>query len=41
MNNQIENRKQLLDSFVNSRPAIPSLSEDEIMEEVKAERNNQ
>ena len=35
------NREQLLESFVQSRPAIPSLSEDEIMEEVKAVRNRQ
>lgn len=38
---QAESREQLLESFVQSRPAIPALTEDEIMEEVKAVRYKQ
>ncbi len=33
-----ESAKDLLERFVNSRPDAPSLSEEEIMEEVKAVR---
>ena len=35
---QVETREQLLDRFVSSRPATPVISEDEIMDEVKAVR---
>ncbi|MBR4534296.1 MAG: hypothetical protein IKO85_07155 [Bacteroidaceae bacterium] len=35
---QAETREQLLDRFVNSRPANPAISEDEIMDEVRAVR---
>ena len=35
---QAETREELLDRFVGSRPAEPKLSEEEIMEEVKAVR---
>lgn len=35
---QVETREQMLDRFINSRPANPSLSEEEIMDEVKAVR---
>lgn len=35
---QVETREQLLDRFVNSRPATPVISEEEIMDEVKAVR---
>ncbi len=35
---QAETREQLLDRFVNSRPALPALTEEEIMDEVKAVR---
>ncbi len=35
---QAETREQLLDRFVKSRAKSPSLSEEEIMEEVKAVR---
>lgn len=35
---QAETREQLLDRFVNTRSASPSISEDEIMDEVRAVR---
>ncbi len=35
---QAETREQLLDRFVKSRPAVPALSEEDIMNEVKAVR---
>ena len=35
---QAETREQLLDRFVGSRPATPGISEEEIMDEVKAVR---
>ena len=35
---QAETREQLLDRFVKSRPKSPTLTEEEIMEEVKAVR---
>ncbi len=35
---QAETREQLLDRFVSSRPATPGISEEEIMDEVKAVR---
>lgn len=35
---QAETREQLLDRFVSSRPVNPSISEEEIMDEVRAER---
>ncbi len=35
---QAETREQLLDRFVGSRPATPALTEEEIMDEVKAVR---
>ncbi len=35
---KIETREQMLDRFISSRPAEPTLSEEEIMEEVKAVR---
>ena len=35
---QAETREELLDRFIGSRPAEPELSEEEIMEEVKAVR---
>ena len=35
---QAETREQLLDRFVGSRPANPGISEEEIMDEVRAER---
>ena len=35
---QAETREQLLDRFVSSRPSEPTLSEEEIMDEVKAVR---
>ena len=35
---QAETREQLLDRFVGSRPASPAISEDEIMDEVRAIR---
>ena len=35
---QVETREQMFDRFINSRPANPSLSEEEIMDEVKAVR---
>ena len=35
---QEETREQLLDRFVGSRPATPALTEEEIMDEVKAVR---
>ena len=35
---QAETREQLLDRFISSRPAIPAISEDEIMDEVRAVR---
>ena len=38
---QAETREQLLERFVKSRPQSPSLTEDEIMEEVKAVRYKQ
>lgn len=38
---QAETREQLLERFVKSRPQNPSLTEDEIMEEVKAVRYQQ
>lgn len=38
---QAETREQLLERFVKSRPQSPSLTEDEIMEEVKAARYKQ
>ena len=37
---QIEFREQLLERFVQSRPVVPSVSEEEIMEEVKAVRES-
>ena len=37
---KIETREQMLDRFISSRPAEPALSEEEIMEEVKAVRYN-
>lgn len=36
-----ETREQLLERFVKSRPSNPSISEEEIMEEVKAVRYKQ
>lgn len=33
---QAETSEQMLDRFINSRPAKPALSEEEIMNEVKA-----
>ena len=35
---QAETREQLLDRFVSSRPAHPGISEEEIMDEVRAVR---
>lgn len=35
---QAETREQLLDRFVGSRPINPSISEEEIMDEVRAIR---
>ncbi len=35
---QTETREQLLDRFASSRPAKPAMSEEEIMDEVKAVR---
>ena len=35
---QAETREQLLDRFISSRPVTPILSEEEIMDEVKAIR---
>ncbi len=35
---QAETREQLLDRFAGSRPTIPALTEEEIMDEVKAVR---
>ena len=35
---QVETREQMLDRFISSRPANPSLSEEEIMDEVRAVR---
>ena len=35
---QAETREQLLDRFVSSRPATPGISEEEIIDEVKAVR---
>ena len=35
---QAETRDHLLDRFVSSRPATPGISEEEIMDEVKAVR---
>ena len=35
---QAETREQLLDRFINSRPANPAISEEEIMDEVRAVR---
>lgn len=35
---QAETREQLLDRFVGSRPETPALTEEEIMDEVKAVR---
>lgn len=35
---KVETREQLLDRFVESRPATPEISEDEIMDEVRAVR---
>ncbi len=35
---QAETREQLLDRFASSRPATPALTEEEIMDEVKAVR---
>ena len=35
---QAETREQMLDRFIGSRPADPALSEEEIMDEVKAAR---
>ena len=35
---QAETREQLLDRFVGSRPVDPAISEEEIMDEVKAVR---
>ena len=35
---QAETREQLLDRFVGSRPANPAISEEEIMDEVRAVR---
>jgi len=35
---QAETREQLLDRFVGSRPVTPALTEEEIMDEVKAVR---
>ena len=35
---QVETREELLDRFVGSRPVEPKLSEEEIMDEVKAVR---
>lgn len=38
---QSETREQLLDRFIKSRPKKPTLSEEEIMEEVKTVRYQQ
>lgn len=35
---QAETREQMLDRFINNRPAKPMLSEEEIMDEVNAVR---
>lgn len=35
---QVETQEQLLERFANSRPVVPPVSEDEIIEEVKAVR---
>ena len=35
-----ETREQLLDRFISSRPANPGISEEEIMDEVRAVRYN-
>lgn len=35
---EVQTREELLDSFIDSRPSTPFLSEEEIMEEVKAVR---
>ena len=37
---QVETREQLLERFVQSRPVVPPVSEEEIMEEVKAVRES-
>ena len=38
---EAETREQLLERFVKSRPSNPAISEEEIMEEVKAVRYKQ
>ena len=38
---QVETQEQLLERFAKSRPVIPPVSEDEIIEEVKAVRYKQ
>ncbi len=38
---QTETRDQLLNRFLSSRPAMPKISEEDIMNEVKATRYNQ
>lgn len=35
---QVETREQLLDRFISTRPANPAISEEEIMDEVRAVR---
>ena len=35
---QAETREQLLDRFVSSRPSVPAISEEDIMNEVRAVR---
>lgn len=35
---QVETREQLLDRFISSRPSNPTISEDEIMDEVRSVR---
>jgi hypothetical protein len=37
---QTETREQLLDRFVGSRPAKPTISEEEILDEVRAVKCN-
>ncbi len=37
---QAETREELLNRFVNSRPSTPAISEEEILNEVKAVRYN-
>ena len=37
---QAETREEMLDSFINSRPQVPAVSEEEIMNEVRAVRYN-